>query len=123
MTKLLLAQQNTVTSARVHGNAIYLLTTTVPIYLLENGELCLNSLQCKNGCCHRGSGLSLARCADKAAEFQECSRWHLTGIYYRCPCENGLSCEVDRTIIGTITNTDYGICEDPARKLYVEEKH
>ncbi|XP_033006910.1 colipase isoform X2 [Lacerta agilis] len=48
---------------------------------------------------------------------------HLTGIYYRCPCENGLSCEVDRTIIGTITNTDYGICEDPARKLKVEEKH
>ncbi|XP_034977156.1 colipase [Zootoca vivipara] len=90
---------------------------------LDNGELCLNSLQCKSRCCHRESGLSLARCADKAAEFQECSRWHLTGIYYRCPCENGLSCEADRTIIGTITNTDYGICEDPARKLKVEGKH
>lgn len=39
----------------------------------DTGELCLQSAQCKSGCCHRVSGLSLARCAPKAAEFQECS--------------------------------------------------
>uniref|UniRef100_A0A8D0HE49 Colipase n=1 Tax=Sphenodon punctatus TaxID=8508 RepID=A0A8D0HE49_SPHPU len=80
---------------------------------LDNGELCLQSAQCKSSCCHRNDGLSLARCADKAAENQECSRKHLYGVYYRCPCESGLKCEANRTIIGSITNTDYGICEDP----------
>uniref|UniRef100_A0A667G5C1 Colipase n=1 Tax=Lynx canadensis TaxID=61383 RepID=A0A667G5C1_LYNCA len=40
---------------------------------LEDGELCLNSLQCKSKCCHRDTGLSLARCAPKASENSECS--------------------------------------------------
>lgn len=39
----------------------------------DTGELCLQSAQCQSGCCHRDSGLSLARCAPKAAEFQKCS--------------------------------------------------
>uniref|UniRef100_A0A8C6QI83 Colipase, pancreatic n=1 Tax=Nannospalax galili TaxID=1026970 RepID=A0A8C6QI83_NANGA len=39
----------------------------------------------------------------------------LYGIYYTCPCERGLSCEGDKSIIGTITNTNYGICLDVAR--------
>ncbi|KAM6182127.1 colipase isoform 2-T2 [Erethizon dorsatum] len=38
------------------------------------------------------------------------------GIYYLCPCERGLTCEGDKTIIGAITNTNYGICQDPASK-------
>nr|XP_021485175.1 colipase isoform X2 [Meriones unguiculatus] len=39
----------------------------------------------------------------------------LYGIYYRCPCERGLTCEGDRSIIGAITNTNYGICLDTGR--------
>ncbi|KAM6333452.1 colipase [Alca torda] len=82
------------------------------IFNLDIGELCLQSAQCKSGCCHRGSGLSLARCAPKAAEFQECSPKSLYGVYYKCPCESGLTCEVDRTIVGSITNSDFGTCKD-----------
>ncbi|KAM9319553.1 colipase [Gastrophryne carolinensis] len=83
------------------------------IFNLDNGELCLQSAQCKSECCQRDSGLSLARCAPKAAENQKCSPWHLTSVYYQCLCESGLTCEVDRTIVGTVTNTDYGYCKDP----------
>ncbi|NXQ35016.1 COL Colipase, partial [Alaudala cheleensis] len=106
---------------------------------LETGELCMQSAQCKSGCCHREDGLSLARCAPKAAESQECSpkvgaalprgwaglgRVPLTalspcslqsiyGVYYKCPCERGLKCDADKSIVGSITNTDFGICRDP----------
>ncbi|KAG8450987.1 hypothetical protein GDO86_003315 [Hymenochirus boettgeri] len=80
---------------------------------LENGELCLQSIQCKSGCCQRDSGLSLARCTPKAADTHKCSPWHLYGVYYFCPCESGLDCEVDRTIVGTVTNSDFGYCKDP----------
>ncbi|XP_058675554.1 colipase [Ammospiza caudacuta] len=83
------------------------------IFNLDTGELCLQSAQCKSGCCHRTDGLSLARCAPKAAETQECSPKSLYGVYYKCPCESGLTCETDRTIVGSITNTDFGICTDP----------
>ncbi|NXX72517.1 COL Colipase, partial [Spizella passerina] len=79
----------------------------------DTGELCLQSAQCKSGCCHRTDGLSLARCAPKAAESQECSPKSLYGVYYKCPCESGLTCETDRTIVGSITNTDFGVCMDP----------
>ncbi|KAM6191877.1 colipase [Sarcoramphus papa] len=82
------------------------------IFNLDTGELCLQSNQCKSGCCHRGSGLSLARCAPKAAEFQECSPKSLYGVYYKCPCESGLTCDADKTIVGSITNSDFGICKD-----------
>ncbi|NXY58699.1 COL Colipase, partial [Callaeas wilsoni] len=80
---------------------------------LEDGELCLQSMQCKSGCCHRDNGLSLARCAPKAAESQECSPKSLYGVYYKCPCETGLTCDADKTIVGSITNTDFGFCKDP----------
>ncbi|NWT02607.1 COL Colipase, partial [Mionectes macconnelli] len=109
------------------------------IFNLEIGELCLQSAQCKSGCCHRDSGLSLARCAPKAAEFQECSpkvcafllpgvagdggmspTLHclgslqtIYGVYYKCPCESGLTCEADKTIVGSITNRNFGVCKDP----------
>ncbi|XP_053169464.1 colipase isoform X2 [Hemicordylus capensis] len=83
---------------------------------LNNGEMCAQSVQCKSKCCHRHSGLSLARCADKAAENQKCSLKHIVGVYYECPCENGLSCDADRTIVGSITNSDFGVCYDPSRK-------
>ncbi|XP_073526758.1 colipase isoform X1 [Phyllobates terribilis] len=83
------------------------------LFNLDNGELCLQSAQCKSNCCHRESGVSLSRCAPKAAETQKCSPLHLYGVYYYCPCESGLTCEVDRSIIGTITNTDFGYCKDP----------
>ncbi|NWW00923.1 COL Colipase, partial [Oreocharis arfaki] len=79
---------------------------------LEVGELCLQSVQCKSGCCHRANGLSLARCAPKAAEFQVCSPKSIYGVYYKCPCESGLTCEADKTIVGSITNTDFGVCID-----------
>ncbi|XP_048354245.1 colipase [Sphaerodactylus townsendi] len=82
---------------------------------LDNGELCLNSFQCKSGCCNRRTGLSLARCTQKAAENQECSHKHIYGVYYRCPCESGLTCDADWTIVGGITNSDFGICQDPTQ--------
>uniref|UniRef100_A0A8C5MSZ4 Colipase n=1 Tax=Leptobrachium leishanense TaxID=445787 RepID=A0A8C5MSZ4_9ANUR len=83
------------------------------IFNLDNGELCLQTAQCKSKCCHRDSGVSLARCAPRAAEYQKCSPLHLTGVYYFCQCESGLTCDVDRTIVGTVTNTDFGFCKDP----------
>ncbi|XP_034270605.1 colipase [Pantherophis guttatus] len=89
---------------------------------LHNGELCLNSLQCKSCCCHRTKGLGLARCADKAAENQECSLKSLYGVYYKCPCERGLICDADRTIVGSIVNSDFGICKDPSNKISNEKE-
>ncbi|MBN3304652.1 colipase [Amia ocellicauda] len=83
---------------------------------LDNGELCFNSLQCKSSCCHRTSGVSLSRCAPQAAENQECSPKTLYGTYYRCTCESGLKCDVDISIGGSITNTNFGICVDPSAK-------
>ncbi|XP_015677433.1 colipase-like [Protobothrops mucrosquamatus] len=80
---------------------------------LDNGELCLQSIQCKSRCCHRKTGLSLARCADKAAENQECSLKSLYAVYYKCPCETGLICDTDWTIVGSVVNSDFGICKDP----------
>ncbi|XP_070604620.1 colipase [Erythrolamprus reginae] len=89
---------------------------------LDYGELCLNSLQCKSRCCHRRTGLSLARCAFKAAENQECSLKSLYGVYYKCPCERGLICDGDRTIVGSIVNTDFGICKDPSNQISNEKQ-
>ncbi|XP_055988357.1 colipase [Sorex fumeus] len=83
---------------------------------LDEGELCMNSAQCKSKCCHRTSGMSLARCAPKASENSECSAKTLYGVYYKCPCERGLSCEVDKTIVGSITNTNFGVCHDIGRR-------
>ncbi|NWW31521.1 COL Colipase, partial [Panurus biarmicus] len=80
---------------------------------LDVGELCLQSAQCRSGCCHRENGLSLARCAPKAAEAQECSPKSIYGVYYKCPCERGLTCDADKSIVGSITNTDFGVCRDP----------
>ncbi|KAM6185508.1 colipase [Rhynchocyon petersi] len=39
----------------------------------------------------------------------------LYGVYYKCPCERGLTCEADKTIVGAITNTNFGICHDVGR--------
>ncbi|NXL91348.1 COL Colipase, partial [Alectura lathami] len=86
------------------------------IFNLDTGELCLQSAQCKSSCCQRSSGLSLARCVPRAAETQECSPKSLYGVYYKCPCESGLSCEADRTIVGSILNNDFGICTDQNAK-------
>ncbi|XP_030418547.1 colipase [Gopherus evgoodei] len=83
------------------------------IFNLNNGNLCLQSAQCKSSCCHRTGSLSLARCANRAAENQECSPKSIYGVYYKCPCENGLTCKANKTIVGSITNTNYGICQDP----------
>ncbi|XP_054504885.1 colipase [Agelaius tricolor] len=83
------------------------------IFNLDTGELCLQSAQCKSGCCHRTDGLSLARCAPKAAETQECSPKSIYGVYYKCPCESGLTCEANKTIVGSIINKNFGVCKDP----------
>ena len=34
------------------------------------------------------------------------------GVYYKCPCESGLTCDADKTIVGSITNSYFGICKD-----------
>ncbi|XP_027732001.1 colipase isoform X2 [Vombatus ursinus] len=39
----------------------------------------------------------------------------LYGVYYKCPCERGLTCEGDRSIVGSLTNTNYGVCLDIRR--------
>ncbi|XP_072494520.1 colipase isoform X2 [Notamacropus eugenii] len=39
----------------------------------------------------------------------------LYGIYYKCPCEKGLTCEGDKSIVGAITNTNFGVCHDLGR--------
>ncbi|XP_006882108.1 PREDICTED: colipase isoform X2 [Elephantulus edwardii] len=39
----------------------------------------------------------------------------LYGVYYKCPCERGLTCEADKSIVGAITNTNFGICHDVGR--------
>ncbi|XP_010603651.1 colipase isoform X2 [Fukomys damarensis] len=83
---------------------------------MEDGELCLNSIQCKSKCCQHDSALGLARCIHKASENSGCSPKTIYGIYYLCPCERGLVCEADKSIIGTITNTNHGICQDPGSK-------
>lgn len=46
-----------------------------------------------------------------------CPTMHLSpqslyGVYYKCPCEAGLSCNAKWSIGGSITNTDYGVCYD-----------
>uniref|UniRef100_A0A8C5P1S4 Colipase n=1 Tax=Jaculus jaculus TaxID=51337 RepID=A0A8C5P1S4_JACJA len=82
---------------------------------LEDGEICMNSAQCKSSCCQHSTILGVARCTYKARENTECSPKTIYGIYYKCPCERGLTCEGDRSIIGAITNTNYGICLDVGR--------
>lgn len=54
------------------GTERSLVLTPCPV-VQDTGELCVQSFQCKSGCCHRTSGLSMARCAPKAAESQVCS--------------------------------------------------
>ncbi|XP_012502062.1 PREDICTED: colipase isoform X2 [Propithecus coquereli] len=39
----------------------------------------------------------------------------LYGVYYKCPCERGLTCEADKSILGAITNTNFGVCLDVQR--------
>ena len=39
----------------------------------------------------------------------------LYGVYYKCPCERGLTCNGDKTIVGSITNTNFGVCLDLGR--------
>ncbi|NXG31577.1 COL Colipase, partial [Dromaius novaehollandiae] len=83
------------------------------IFNLDTEELCLQSIQCKSGCCYRSSALSLARCMPKAAETQECSPQSIYSVYYKCPCESGLTCDADGSLLGAITNTNFGVCKDP----------
>ncbi|EGW03619.1 colipase isoform X1 [Cricetulus griseus] len=82
---------------------------------LDDGEICMNSMQCKSKCCQHDTILGIARCTHQAMENSECSPKTIYGIYYRCPCERGLTCEGDKTILGAITNTNYGICLDVGR--------
>ncbi|XP_047653650.1 colipase isoform X1 [Phacochoerus africanus] len=82
---------------------------------LDEGELCLNSAQCKSNCCQHDTILNLSRCALKARENSECSASTLYGVYYKCPCERGLTCEGDKSLVGSITNTNFGICHDVGR--------
>ena len=41
--------------------------------LQEDGEICLNSMQCKSRCCQHDTILGIARCTHKAMENSECS--------------------------------------------------
>ncbi|XP_049750630.1 colipase [Elephas maximus indicus] len=82
---------------------------------LENGELCVNSYQCKSQCCHHDSALSLSRCTAKARENSECSTKSIYEVYYKCPCESGLTCNANKTLVGSLTNTNFGICQDVGR--------
>ncbi|KFW62819.1 Colipase, partial [Pygoscelis adeliae] len=66
------------------------------IFNLDTGELCLQSAQCKSGCCHRGSGLSPqsgGRGQGHVPRAAPClgSPQSIYGVYYKCPCESGLT--------------------------------
>lgn len=39
----------------------------------DEGEICLNSVQCKSKCCQHDTILGIARCTHKAMENSECS--------------------------------------------------
>uniref|UniRef100_G1PH32 Colipase n=1 Tax=Myotis lucifugus TaxID=59463 RepID=G1PH32_MYOLU len=75
-------------------------------------ELWLNSAQCQNQL-HVPEGP--ARCAVLHFLNGQCSAKTLYGVYYKCPCERGLICEVDKSIVGSITNTNFGTCRDQGR--------
>ncbi|XP_010586370.1 colipase isoform X1 [Loxodonta africana] len=36
-------------------------------------------------------------------------------VYYKCPCESGLTCNANKTLVGSLTNTNFGICQDVGR--------
>lgn len=59
-----------VNSGERHGEGIGL---TGWLSLQEDGEICLNSMQCKSGCCQHDTILGVARCTHKAMENSECS--------------------------------------------------
>ncbi|XP_010891493.1 colipase [Esox lucius] len=79
---------------------------------LKNGEICAVSMQCKSSCCQRNTGTSIPRCAPLSAENQKCSKLSVYATYYHCKCERGLKCKGDWSVGGTVTNTNFGICED-----------
>ncbi|ETE67390.1 hypothetical protein L345_06824, partial [Ophiophagus hannah] len=49
-------------------------------------------------------------------------RHSLYSVYYKCPCERGLICDADRTIVGSVVNSDFGICKDPSNKINSDKK-
>ncbi|XP_032812677.1 colipase B-like [Petromyzon marinus] len=82
-------------------------------FFLDVGELCLVGTQCKSGCCKRENQIGARRCAALSSETQLCQYDGIRDVYYECPCESGLKCDVDRTIGGIIVTNDIGVCIDP----------
>ena len=78
---------------------------------LDDGEVCINSMQCSSRACVHSTLLGTAHCAHKSREGEECSPQTIYGVYYRPPCERGLSCEGDGS------GSQYGRCMDTGSEI------
>ncbi|MBD5389404.1 hypothetical protein HDR63_04080 [bacterium] len=84
---------------------------------LDDGEVCINSMQCSSKACVKQNSDSDALCTHKAIMYGRCSPQSIYGVYFYPPCERGLSCE-GKTTLGQypgIEDADfdsYGWCLD-----------
>lgn len=74
---------------------------TVNMSLLDNGQVCQASVQCKSKACVQKEDETVAHCTPKAAVGETCSPKSLYGIYKNPPCERGLFCYTGETEFGT----------------------
>lgn len=96
---------------------ITILAITIPICAhaatainLNDGELCLNSAQCKSTICKLlSTSNNIAVCVPKAKEGEICTAKTIYGIYYFPVCERGLTCTTPES-----SSTEYGYCVDEA---------
>ncbi|MBD5389454.1 hypothetical protein HDR63_04335 [bacterium] len=85
---------------------------------LDNGEICINSMQCTSKVCLHDTILGIARCAPKATAGEECTLSAVYGVYYKPVCDRGLSCVSWTTELEnkypefSSTSDGYGRCID-----------
>ena len=61
---------------------------------LDDGEVCINNMQCSSKACVKRDGLDVAICTHKAIENARCTPQTVFGVYdLYAPCERGLSCQ------------------------------
>lgn len=65
------------------------------------------------GGCSLLPGLGRRGARPLSTALSPCSLQSIYGVYYKCPCESGLTCEANKTIVGSIINKNFGVCKDP----------
>ncbi len=73
---------------------------------LDDGEVCLNSMQCKNKSCINFTNLGLNYCMPKVDAGEECSPSSVYGVLYRANCARGLTCEGGTNSYGRCSTGD-----------------